>query len=159
MNSKPRALIIEDQVEIATMYRIALEAANFETFAALSLVEAFELLKGRRPPDVVFLDLNLNEEEKAHYVVQQIQAIKAYNRNMVLIVISGVLTPDLIEIASLQGADHTKEKMDMVHQVDIWNMMAHALEKTAPDIQSRLETTLGFLKAAAKKLSLLILSL
>lgn len=153
---KPRALIIEDRPEVALAYNRALVAAGFDVSEALNLTDAYKVLAEPPPPDVVFLDLNLNERETANFTVMQIPKIKSYNPNMSVIVISGLLTPELIKLASLQGAAETKEKLDMKSQVDMWRVLSECLEKSPPDMKSRLEHTLSFLKSAAHKLSLFL---
>lgn len=156
---KPRALIVEDRAEVARMYATALEVAGFEVFLAKNLSEAFVCLMQPPAPDVVLLDLNLSETETAQFTVTKIPDIKQYNPNMAIIVVSGVLTPDLIKLATLQGATDTREKLDMTNQVTIWRVVSEALEKAPQDMKSRLASTLAFFRSAATKLSIALITM
>lgn len=152
---KPRALVVEDRPEVAATYARALDKADFEVFIAFNLSQAYEVLAQIPPPDVVFLDLNLNETENAEYTVRQIKKIKSYNPNMVVIVISGILTPELHGIAISQGASACKEKLDMVHQVDLWRTVEEALDKAPEVVQGKLQTPMELMRQLAKNLGLL----
>lgn len=55
---KPLALVAEDEVDLAEVFAIALEAAGFRTLVATNGRFAEELLS-KQTPDVVLLDLHL----------------------------------------------------------------------------------------------------
>lgn len=141
-----RALIIEDRPEIAILYGRSLDALEFQISYASNLRDAYEILSQQPPPDLVFLDLNLSVAENAEYTVNQISRIKTYNPDMVVVVISGVLTPNLINIALQQGANATKEKMDMNTQVEVWKTIETCFENVPATAKDRLTQPIEILK-------------
>lgn len=150
---KPRALIIEDRAEMVIMYRRVLEKLGFEVFDADCLdPKAYQILSLIPPPDLVFLDLNLNEKEHAAYVVRQIARIRTYNPDMRVIVISGVLTEEYIELATLQGAVAVREKMDMGVQLSLWRTIEKALNTAPTSAKERLAQPLELLHKLTRHL-------
>lgn len=143
---KPRALIIEDRKEMVKMYRKVLEQLGFEVFDADCLdPKAYQVLSLIPPPDLVFLDLNLNEKENAAYVVRQIARIRTYNPDMRVIVISGVLTEEYIKLATMQGAVAVTEKIDMGVQLTMWQTIQKALNTAPQTTKERLKQPIELL--------------
>lgn len=142
---------------MAELYAAALRELNFEVHIAKCLdPEAYDVLRLIPPPEIVFLDLNLNEKENAEYTVRQIGNIKHYNPEMTVIVVSGVLTPDLVQIATLQGAAAVKEKLDMRKQVDLWHLIETSLDAAPTSARARLAGPITMLKSLANRLQLLL---
>lgn len=125
--SQPIALIVEDRPEIARIWGMHLEKLDIKTAYAATWDAAQAALKRIPPPDLVLLDLNLSTEHNAPFIVQQISFMKSYNPDMIVIVISGVLTPELAQIAVSQGANAVREKMDMQAQRDLWGAIEESL--------------------------------
>lgn len=156
---KARALIIEDRSEIADLYALALEKIDLEVFIAFNLADAYEILSRIPPPDIVFLDLGLSLKENAEFTVRQIAFIKSFNPDMTVIVVSGLLTPDLIEIATLQGAATVKEKLNMTQQVDTWRTVDEALVKATEAAKGRLAGPMALLRQLAHSMKMTLLLL
>lgn len=152
---KQQALIVEDRPEVSIMYKRALEALEYEVHIAFDLQSAFIILGKTPPPDVVLLDLNLSEKENAQYTVHQVSRIKTYNPEMVLVVVSGVLTPELVATAIAQGADQVKEKLDMLQQVDLWKAIEDSYTKAPQSIKEKMSHQLELLQRFAHRLNLL----
>lgn len=150
-----QALIVEDRPEVAIMYKRSLQELDYEVHIAFDLQSAFVVLGKTPPPDVVLLDLNLNEKENAQYTVHQVSRIRAYNPDMVLVVISGVLTPELVATAISQGADQVKEKLDMLKQVDLWKAIEDSYTKAPQSIKEKMSHQLELLQRFARRLDLL----
>lgn len=143
---KARALIVEDRAEIANMYALALENIELEVFIAFNLTDAYEILRKIPPPDIVFLDLGLSLKENAEFTVRQIAHIKSFNPDMTVIVVSGLLTPELVEVATLQGAAAVRTKMNMIRQVDTWNTVEEALSNATTTAKGRLAGPLELIR-------------
>lgn len=145
-----QALIIEDRPEVAIMYKRALLALDYEVHIAFDLRSAYCVLGKVPPPDTVLLDLNLSTKENAQHTVQQIAYIKSFNSEMVLVVVSGVLTPELIKIAIEQGADDVREKLDMLSQVDLWRIIQNSYSKVPQTVQEKMAHQIELLKSFSK---------
>lgn len=154
---KARALIIEDRPEVTELFRRALEKLDLEIFTAASLVCAEPYLKQQPPPDLVLLDLNLNEKEVAAYTITKIPWIKEFNPDMMLLVVSGFLTPELVEAALTKGAALAIGKLDLQKQVDLWRAIEACLSKVPVAARERLAHPVELLRQFATKLSLLLI--
>ncbi len=56
----PLALIVEDHIDICTLFQVALETGGFTVLTALSVNAALAILE-TQTPDVVLLDINMPE--------------------------------------------------------------------------------------------------
>lgn len=134
---KPLVLIVEDRPEIAAIWASHLEPLDFTIVQAKNLDEAYIELSRIPPPDLILLDLNLGPLESAEHTVQQISKMKKFNPDVVIIVISGVITQDLAITAISQGASSVNDKLDMTSQVALWNEIQKSLSK-APEKAKKL---------------------
>lgn len=150
-----QGLIIEDRPEIAILYKRALLAIDYEVHVAFDLQSGYVILRKVPPPDLVLLDLNLSAKENANHTVQQISYIKSFNPDMILLVISGVLTPELIATALEQGADNIKEKLDMLSQVDLWKTIQASLDQAPTSVKEKMSHQVELLKKFARHFNLL----
>lgn len=148
----PIALIVEDRPEIAAIWGKYLEPLEISIIHAMTLDEAYVVLKKIPPPDLVLLDLNLNEVQNADYTVRQIAHIKTFNPNMVVIVISGMLTPELTKIAGEQGASAIRSKIEMQNQVDLWDAIQESLNNAPQLAKGIFAHPLNLLEKLSQKL-------
>jgi DNA-binding NtrC family response regulator len=153
--SNPLALIVEDRPEIARMWRGNLDRLEINSIHVTNLTNAFHELDKIPPPDMVLLDLNLNIEEDANYTVTQIKEMKKRNPDLIVIIISGVLTPELTELAIRQGADGIREKLELRRQEDFWAAIKESLGKAPTKAKHAFTHPLEILEALSKKLHLL----
>lgn len=152
---QPLALIVEDRPEIRDMWEKCLEPLELTVIHAGNLTEAYVQLKRIPPPDLVLLDLNLSETETAIHTVNQIANIKQFNPDMVVIVISGVITQELATIAIQQGAHGVREKMEMVGQVDLWKTIESSLQKAPQNAKNIFQHTQTLLDKMSKAMHLM----
>lgn len=155
---KPCALVIEDRPEVAKMFQMTLERLDLYVCTAANLSEAEGFLRQQPPPDLVLLDLNLTETETAAYTVTRIPWIKSFNTEMMLLVISGVLTPELIQRATTAGAALTVSKIELQKQIDMWHAIETCLEKAPEATRERLAHPVKLLKQFASTLTVILLS-
>lgn len=153
--TQPLALIVEDRPEISKMWQKCLEPLELSVIHASNLTEAYNQLKRIPPPDLVLLDLNLTETETAIHTVNQIAHIKTFNPDMVVIVISGVITQELATIAIQQGAHGVREKMDMANQVDLWRTIESSLQKAPQSTKNIFQHTQTLLDKMSKAMHLM----
>lgn len=146
------ALLVEDRPEIAKLWSACLSTMNFKITLACNLSEAFVTLQKIPPPDLVLLDLNLNETETAEFTVTQIPLMKQFNPELVVIVISGVLTPELIAESTKQGAHAVRDKFEMTRQVDFWNAIVESLDNAPKKAKNLFEHPLNLLETLSQKL-------
>lgn len=150
----PLVLIVEDRPEIANLWATHLEPLKVNVLQASNLTEAYAILGRVPPPDLVLLDLNLNHEERADFTVRQINHIKQFNPDMVLIVISGLLTPDIAKVAIEQGANGLANKIDMQRQVDLWREIQHSLANAPAKAKSLFGHAQDLLETISQRLHL-----
>ena len=61
MSKKKSILVIDDQFDALTLQRIILEMNGFEVFTAQSGTKAFEILKEISPPNLILLDMRMED--------------------------------------------------------------------------------------------------
>lgn len=152
---KPLALIVEDRPEVAAIWAANLAPLEITVVHAINLDQAYAQLSRIPPPDLILLDLNLGPIEKADHTVRQISRMKEFNPDVVIIVISGVITPELTEIAISQGAASVKEKLDMQQQVDLWNEIQVSLAKAPAGAKKLFSHSINLLETLTKAMHLL----
>ena len=59
MNTKKKALVIEDDRDLANLFKIVMEMSGFEASAIHDGRQGMEALEGQTLPDVVMLDMHL----------------------------------------------------------------------------------------------------
>ncbi len=149
---KPLILIVEDRPEIATSWSICLRPLDVDIVIATNLLDAFVIITKIPPPDLVLLDLNLSAKETPEFTITQIEKMKQYNQNLVVIVVSGFLSPNLITLAASAGAHAIKEKLDMSRQVDMWHAIEESLANAPAKARNIFEHPLKLLENLTKKL-------
>lgn len=150
----PLVLIVEDREEIAQLWTKSLSPLCFDLVWAKDMNEAFNRLRNIPPPDMVLLDLNLGPDQTAPRTVSQIAEIRSFNPNMVLLVISGVLDPNIINTAFAQGADSVREKIDMGRQVELWKEIDASLKRVPDKARSVFAHTMTLLETITSRVSI-----
>lgn len=126
---KPIVLVVDDQQSEALLFKYKLDPLNVQIFFALSVDDMWKELDKIPPPDLLLLDLNLSHDYRREKTLELIPRIKSYNKDIVIIIISGVMTPELAEIAFTKGADEAINKLEMRRQVDLWRRMDVTFKK------------------------------
>lgn len=105
--NKGRILIVDDDVEVRTLISDILADDGYDPYCAANEVEAIKLLSGELP-DVVFLDLWINNDESAG--IKILNKINKINRELPVIMISGHGSIDVAVSAIKKGAFDFIEK-------------------------------------------------
>ena len=90
----PIALIIEDHLEIAEMYAIALQMLKYQTEIVLYGQTALERLGGI-VPDIVILDMNL-PSVSGHYIYKQMRASARFDNTPIIISTANAVVADVL---------------------------------------------------------------
>lgn len=129
---KPIALIVEDSEPIARIWQECLEEIGMDTRVCGTLAEAKILARRIPPPDLLLLDLRLTDSFVPLKTVEGINELKANNPNMVVLVISGLITPEVAKVAIEKGAHAVIEKQALQTQKDLWMRIEEALKLAPP---------------------------
>lgn len=133
-------LIVEDSIVVVEVWKEALKPLQLEIWHCDNLVEAKLLCQKIPPPDLMLLDLRLID---AHDIdtVRAIKDFKIFNPKLIILVLSGYLNPDLIELALKQGATDIEEKSKVMRRQDLWTSIQKALAKAPQDSRQRMKFT------------------
>ncbi|MBN1954225.1 MAG: response regulator [Anaerolineae bacterium] len=108
---KLRALIVEDDRDLAQLFSMALKEAGFETEIAYTGDSAIEQLQTGEPPDVVVLDLYL-PHVGGKEVLDRIRSDARLEGTQVIIATAGVRAAELLhdqaEIVLVKPVDFTQ---------------------------------------------------
>lgn len=156
MNDPLSALIVEDRPEMANMWENAIRQLDPSILIHKTdtLAHAKILCRAIPPPNLLFLDLGLPDSDH----VQTADAIPEFaiiNPDMVVMVISGLITADTLDDIISKGAHAAREKIDMRKQVDLWRMVDEALKKGPPIARDALGPFSGLISRLASLLNLL----
>jgi CheY-like chemotaxis protein len=93
--SKPQALIIEDNPDLATIFSAALEAAGCDTHEIYDGQEAMDYLKSARP-QIIILDLHL-PHISGQAILQRIRGDSAFASTRVVIATADPQMADMLQ--------------------------------------------------------------
>lgn len=95
------ALIVEDNVELGTIYAAALEAANFDIEHVLDGRKALQRLD-ELIPTLIVLDMNL-PHVSGHYIYKKVRSDARFGRTPIIIATANALIADALgnEIAAM----------------------------------------------------------
>jgi CheY-like chemotaxis protein len=96
-----RLLLVDDDIDVATMYQIQLAAHGFQVITAHSGKEAISRA-GTEAPDLIYLDLGLPEMH-GFDVLQQLRAGPATAR-IPVVILTNFSEPELVERGRALGA-------------------------------------------------------
>jgi DNA-binding response OmpR family regulator len=105
----PRILIIDDDEEIAPLFRRTLENAGYSVSSTLSGKEGLRAIR-EEAFDLVILDLAIPEVDG----FEILRAVRDQLRKPKIIAISGMI-PNMLQVAKLCGADLVIEKSSALH--------------------------------------------
>lgn len=148
------ALIVEDRPEVAQIWQRALENLGMTVKWASTLAGAKQLSKEIPPPDLILLDLGLTDSPSKD-TVEAIDELKQGNPNVVVLILSGLLTPELVASALAKGAHVAIEKLEIQQQQDLWNAILVAKEKASSEGQNALKSTSELIKKLTSALHFL----
>lgn len=111
-DEKNLALIVEDQESIAMLWQRNLEKLHMTVKWAMSMADAKRIAAEIPPPDLILLDLKLGDS-KAEQTLHAIDYFKEKNPDVVIIVLSGFITPDIAALAAEKGAHGVQEKLNI----------------------------------------------
>ena len=90
----PIALIIEDHIEIAEMYAIAIQMLKFQTEIIVDGQAALERLR-EIVPDIVVLDMNL-PSVSGHYIYKQMRSDGRFDNTPIIISTANAVVADVL---------------------------------------------------------------
>lgn len=126
-----KILIIEDRIEVANLWKAFLEPLGAQICIAESFAKGLQMMhEGPCPcPDLVLLDLGLTDSPDPKKTILRITELKAINPAVVVVVISGLLTPELAAMAMSTGADEARIKIEVTSQRSMWLTIQSALNR------------------------------
>ena len=95
-----RILTVDDQMGIDSFFYEFFSVRNYQVFSALSGKEAIEIVKKERP-EIVLLDIKMSGMNG----IETLKEIKALDKNIVVIMVTGERDDDTINMALDAGAD------------------------------------------------------
>lgn len=95
-----KILTVDDQMGIDSFFYEFFTVRNYEVLNALSGKEAIEIVK-RQSPRIVLLDINMNGMNG----IEALKEIKRIDKDIVVIMVTGVKDDDVINEALSAGAD------------------------------------------------------
>jgi len=117
-NPKAKILVVDDEVEACRAIGLALGAKKYENLSAHNGVDAIEIIKTEKP-DVVLLDIRMPGIDG----IETLQRIRKFDKDCIVIMLTGVDNPDTIITAIREGADDFIRKPVMsptlLHSIDI----------------------------------------
>lgn len=149
---KATALIVEDQESVAYVWSMCLEKLEMVVRWARSLEEALEMALILPPPDLILLDLRLDDSGDLN-TIRHIKDLKKGNPDAVVLVVSGYLTKELTEEAIKQGAAGAHEKMTMTRFIDLWACIADALTRAPANVQANMKFTSDLIASLTETMS------
>ncbi|MFC1480396.1 response regulator [Candidatus Omnitrophota bacterium] len=108
---KEKILIIDDSLEMCRLLQDFLTTEGYEAIMAHSAQEGFEKLK-KEKPKVVLLDIKMPETDG----IDTLKHIKRINKNICVIMITGVMDENMAKKALKLGAmDYVTKPCDFNH--------------------------------------------
>lgn len=143
-----KALIIEDEPSVASVFREWFEKVGFVVEVTDSKAGADAILDVEPRPEVITVDINLTDI-RGDDTIAWVKEIRMKSPNALLLVISGVLKPaDGPKLAEL-GADGSFEKMDVSVEKSWWQKILDTISGVSN--QAGLTRDLTAVRALAEK--------
>ena len=95
-----KILTVDDQMGIDSFFYEFFSARNYEVFNAMSGKEAIEIVK-KENPRIVLLDINMRGMDG----IETLKRIKEIDKNIIVIMVTGVKDDDVIKQALDAGAN------------------------------------------------------
>jgi DNA-binding response OmpR family regulator len=126
-----KILIIEDRDEVAKLWAAFLKPLGAQICMAETFAEGLRMMReGPYPyPDLVLLDLGLTDSRDPRVTIRRISELKEIHPHVVMVVISGLLTPELTRLAFDNGAAEARIKIEVTSQRSMWETIQAALQR------------------------------
>ncbi len=154
-STKPVALLVEDRPEVAHHWIRHLQSLNMEIKHALTMAEALLMANEIPPPSLILLDLILPDTYGAEQTLINIKKLTNGNPDCAVIVLSGFVTPDIANLAILQGAHRVMEKLDVRRAQDLWTAIKHTIDAGPKGFQACLRSTSNLIEKLSARVLLL----
>lgn len=153
-----RILICEDDHALAELWADHMKPLGYEIEIAHTLAAAIEAMRRIPPPDLLFLDLVLPDSRDAEVTLRDgVRLATNANPNVVIVVITGMNSERIADIAAEIGADGFNFKNQVASQRSLWQAVQAALvsrvsspRKCAEDCLLLVEKLNGLLTAPAQ---------
>lgn len=139
-------LLVEDQPEMADLWKRLLSSIGREFREATDVPEALEQMQREPCPDLLLLDLRLKGDWTPDRTIKAIPEFKRINPNCVVLVVTGNPDESLSALAEAAGADGYEQKISVTGQdallIAIKNAFRHGIagpEKEKPSFMRRLD--------------------
>ncbi|MBN2555205.1 MAG: response regulator [Anaerolineales bacterium] len=120
-------LIVDDEIPIAEMFRMILDAAGYKTQVAHKVVDALAVLKAV-PVDLIILDIMMPGESGLDFI-KDLRKDSAFT-DLPVIFVSAKSRPDDVDEGMLAGASAYLTKP--VSRIELLNTVADALDSNEP---------------------------
>ena len=130
-----KILTVDDQMGIDSFFYEFFTARNYEVFNALSGKEAIAITK-KEKPRIILLDINMRGMDG----IETLQKIREFDKDVAIIMVTGVKDDDVAKKAKELGADDyiTKplslEYLDKVVLLKVMNLQLRDLNKEMENI-------------------------
>ncbi|NTU98389.1 response regulator [Candidatus Falkowbacteria bacterium] len=121
MNKKKKILVVEDDIDQAAMYQVALKAAGFTVIVARNGQEGIEVATSKKP-DLIFLDMLLPDMDGLE-VLKNLKSVDT-TKSIKVIVLSNLNKQEVINQSKKAGADDFMIKMQLLPR----DVVARAIE-------------------------------
>lgn len=121
-----KALIIEDDENLAAVLATWLNSCGYECQITGSLVEAERIIETASELEVITLDLNL-EDATREKTIPHIKLLREKSPNALLVVISGVITSQDEKLVTKLGADGMIQKTEIATEKSFWTKLSDIL--------------------------------
>lgn len=139
-------LIIEDSQPVMDLWYRFLKPVACEIRQAMTLGEAFKLLKKIPPPDLILLDLRLPDSADAKETLSKIPKLREQAPKAVVVVITGAGEDSLPILAREVGADGFFDKGSVIGQTKLLESIKEACSlKTTEERMNLVERLSNFM--------------
>lgn len=109
MINKPQILVIDDEKDVCLFFKKVLVEEGYTVLTTLDGVSGLKIVKEKKP-DIVLLDLKMPKMDG----IEVLRHIKKFDKNMVVVVITGYGTMDTARMAMKLGAfDYITKPIDL----------------------------------------------
>lgn len=130
-------LIIEDRPEIRYIWKKYLSdlPIRVDIREAPTLREGVLLSRKIPPPDLILLDLRLEDSHTPENTIANQELLKSCNPNVVLVTISGYITPEIAELTVAKGAHGFIRKQEIERSSHLWEAIQAAISRAPAGAQ------------------------
>lgn len=142
-----KILLIEDEAPMVELWKIYLEPVGADIVTATTFAEAKAEMEKIPPPDMVFLDLVLPDSRMPDETLRRgIAMLHEINPAAVIIVLTGIESVKIAQLAMSLGADAFRNKHDVVGQLKLLDAVRGALKDRKKSPQCMAESCIALLE-------------